>query len=256
MKQQKTLLAITLLASASITGIAHASLIDRGNGLLYDDVLNVTWLQDANYAHTSGYAGTGITGAMDWATAMTWAADLVYGGYSDWRLPTNTPVNGSSFNYTYSLDGSTDMGSNVTSPHSELAYMYHVNLGLKGVSDTAGNDQSDFGIFGNGTYNGVDRNSHGQNNVGLVSDLQNWAYWSDIDFSPSPIDAWAFATYLGIQVNQNKIINQYYAWAVRPGDVTVSSVPVPAAFWLFGSGLIALASFTRRKNKSANLIAA
>jgi len=30
--------------------------------------------------------------------------------------------------------------------------MYYVNLGLKGVYDAAGNIQSDFGIFGNGTY--------------------------------------------------------------------------------------------------------
>ena len=34
-----------------------------------------------------------------------------------------------------------------------------------------------------------------------------------------------------------------YAWAVRDGDV----VPIPAAVWLFGSGLIVLAGFARRK---------
>ena len=33
-----------------------ATLIDRGNGLIYDDAQNITWLQDANYAFTSGYA--------------------------------------------------------------------------------------------------------------------------------------------------------------------------------------------------------
>jgi hypothetical protein len=43
------------------------------------------------------------------------------------------------------------------------------------------------------------------------------------------------------------------------GELTYLSaapVPVPAAAWLFGSGLIGLASFTRRKNNSANLSAA
>ena len=34
-----------------------------------------------------------------------------------------------------------------------------------------------------------------------------------------------------------------YAWAVSDGDV----VPIPAAVWLFGSGLIVLAGFARRK---------
>ena len=29
---------------------ATAALYDRGNGLIYDDVLDITWLQDANYA--------------------------------------------------------------------------------------------------------------------------------------------------------------------------------------------------------------
>ena len=29
-------------------GVANATLWDRGAGLIYDDVLNVTWLQDAN----------------------------------------------------------------------------------------------------------------------------------------------------------------------------------------------------------------
>lgn len=33
------------------------------------------------------------------------------------------------------------------------------------------------------------------------------------------------------------------------GTVNVSSVPVPAAVWLMGSGLIGLAGFSRRKNK-------
>ena len=34
------------------TSMANAALVNRGNGLVYDDVLNVTWLQNANYAAT------------------------------------------------------------------------------------------------------------------------------------------------------------------------------------------------------------
>jgi hypothetical protein len=254
----KKTVTLVFLASAVVTSTSQASLIDRGNGLLYDDVLNVTWLQDANYAHTSGYAGANSLGQMDWSTATTWATDLVYGGYSDWRLASNSPVNGSSFSFNGYLayDGSTDNGYNITGPHAELAYMYHVNLGLKGYFDTTRNVQSDFGIFGNGTYNGVDNTSWGQTNVKLVNNLQNYVYWSGSTYNP-PYTYYAliFDTYNGSQ-SQDYKVNQLYAWAVRPGDVAASSVPVPAAVWLFGSGLIGLASFTRRKNKSSNLIAA
>ena len=38
---------------------AGATLIDRGGGLIYDTVLNITWLQDANYAQTMGYQDVG-----------------------------------------------------------------------------------------------------------------------------------------------------------------------------------------------------
>lgn len=42
-----------------ITGIANATLYERGGGLIYDDFLAITWLQDANYAQTSGYDSDG-----------------------------------------------------------------------------------------------------------------------------------------------------------------------------------------------------
>ena len=59
---------VTLIAAATLasSGAAQAALNDRGGGLLYDDVLNVTWLQDANYAKTSGYDADG---RMNWTAA-------------------------------------------------------------------------------------------------------------------------------------------------------------------------------------------
>jgi hypothetical protein len=239
MKHQKTLLALALLASAATTGTVQASLVDRGNGMLYDNVLNVTWLQDANYAKTSGYDADG---QMTWAAATTWAANLVYGGFSDWRLATNTPVDGSaSYNIGNSYNGTTDVGYNITSPNSELAYMYNVNLGLKDHYSNTGIDQANFGIFGNGTIGG-------QANVGLVNNLQSYAYWSGAEYWTDSVNAWDFITYDGYQNYnyENNQYNQFYAWAVRPGDV--SAVPVPAAFWLFGSGLMGLLGLRRRGN--------
>ncbi len=60
MKYQKILLALALLVSTIGTNTAQASLFDRGNGLLYDDALKVTWLQDANCAKTRGYDTDGL----------------------------------------------------------------------------------------------------------------------------------------------------------------------------------------------------
>ena len=68
-----------------LLGVANATLYDRGGGLIYDDDLNITWLQDANYAKTSDYVDDGN---MTWSDALAWADTLVYGGYDDWRLPT------------------------------------------------------------------------------------------------------------------------------------------------------------------------
>lgn len=67
--------AVSCVALAS-----HAELIDRGNGLIYDSVQNLTWTQDAGM---SGYR-------TSWDDAMAWAANLEFGAYSDWRLPTTS----------------------------------------------------------------------------------------------------------------------------------------------------------------------
>jgi len=45
------------LATACVlsSGVAQAALFDRGGGLIYDDVLKINWLSDANYTQTSNY---------------------------------------------------------------------------------------------------------------------------------------------------------------------------------------------------------
>lgn len=74
-----------LLASVVLSAQpASAALIDRGGGMIYDTDANLTWLQDWNYARTSGYDADGF---MDWPSAVKWAEQLEFGGYTDWRLP-------------------------------------------------------------------------------------------------------------------------------------------------------------------------
>jgi hypothetical protein len=60
-------------------------LIDRGRGLLYDVERDLTWLQDTNYAKTSGHSPDG---QITWDNAKAWVARLNYRGITGWRLPT------------------------------------------------------------------------------------------------------------------------------------------------------------------------
>ncbi len=72
---------LALVGLSVVTLSANAALYDRGNGMIYDDVLDITWLQDANYAQTSGFDADG---RMDWVTASSWAMGLSFGGFTDW----------------------------------------------------------------------------------------------------------------------------------------------------------------------------
>jgi len=78
--------------------------------------------------------------------------------------------------------------------------------------------------------------------VGLFSNVERSFYWQAQDVAT--LYGYTFEMWNGQQGSIDKI-DGYYAWAVHTGDV--SAVPVPAAVWLFGSGLIGLAGFARRR---------
>ena len=147
---------LLLLGTAEITG---AALYEIGVGLIYDDYLEITWLQDANYAQTSGYD---TDGQMNWSDAVDWADQLVYGGYDDWRLPTTVGET-----YEYGYDGTTTTGYNITS--SEMGYMYYENLHNLGYLSTGGNTQQGWGLT----------------NTNPFLNLQRGVYWSGTE--PLPI---------------------------------------------------------------------
>lgn len=103
---------IFVLSLVMVLGIledGNAALWDRGGGLIYDDVLKVTWLQDAGYAYAASSDPDGL-GRMTWSQASAWVDQLNYGDYEDWRLPI-TPGTGSGLIYEgelghlYRIDG-------------------------------------------------------------------------------------------------------------------------------------------------------
>ena len=187
-----------VLALGLISGTAQAALQGRDlNGsagsfeAYYDTDLDITWLADANYAKTSGYDADGL---MTPAAANTWAANLSFTNgvhtYDNWRLPTVNPVNGTSFNYIDTLNGSTDYGYNISKPGtvyagstgSEMAYMFYNTLGNPAYYTPAG---AVSGCFVNSSNTCLD-------NVGPFANLQPYVYWSATEYAPNPTYVWTF----------------------------------------------------------------
>lgn len=238
MLKPNTLSCALVALGALTTNPAQAQLFDRGGGLIYDNTLNVTWLADANYAKTSGYDSDGY---MSWQNAMTWASNLNYfdnvrnATYSDWRLPTITDLGEPGCNYGYS---GTDCGYNVSTAGSELAHLYHGDFANKSLVDTRGQQQADYGL--------IDDPAN-PNDESLFSNIQSYYYWTGTSYNGTGGNAqdhaWYFRASTGEQYYHSKG-TQFYAWAVRDGDV--AAVPLPGAVWLFGSALIGMVFSTRR----------
>jgi len=210
---------IVVMASSSV----NAALIERLGGLAYyDNVADLTWLADANYAQTSGYDSDG---RMNWADANSWAAGLSVGGVDGWRLPSTIDVGNDGGTYANIFQG-VDYGFNILTD-SEMSNMYYNVLGNLAIYDTEGAYLPS--IF----------------NTGQFINLMSYYYWSSTEYVATDGGAWGFVMgNHGYQGDYGQP-DEYYAWAVKTGDV--SAVPVPAAVWLFGSGLIGLVGFARRK---------
>ena len=115
---QKYVLAAVLVLMASG---AQATLIDRGDGFIYDDVQDITWTQNAN-----------INGYDIWAPQMAWAAGYsqihtVYGTVDDWRLPTTLQPDASCSTQSDPGGGLPLQGSGCGCTGSEMGHLFNVD---------------------------------------------------------------------------------------------------------------------------------
>lgn len=189
----------------------EAALIDRSGGFIYDDVLDVTWTQNAN-----------INGYATWDDQVAWADSLsIYDSvrditWSDWRLASSDSNEDGAF-----IDCSS--ASELDCRDNELGYMYYQN----GITSSAS------GPFTNMVHIAYWSGSEWPD--GLCCEAGSGEEWASFFRFGTGADYGAAKT------------NALPAWAVMDGDVAASVVPVPAAVWLFGSALAGLGWLRRRQ---------
>ncbi|NYT00553.1 MAG: PEP-CTERM sorting domain-containing protein [Methanocellales archaeon] len=230
---RKIVLAMTLVMVLGIVVSAEAMLYDRGGGLIYCDTLDITWLQDVNYAKTSEYD---LDGWMTWDEAMTWANNLTYYDsvrdviWGDWRLPTTVdgamvfgfegdPDGDGDYNYTY--------GYNLA--NSEMGHLFFNELGNKAYRATDGTSpQPGWGLSETGDF----------------INLQPSIYWSSTEQASYPGAAWFFDFKMGYQISNLQDLT-LCAWAVRDGDISAAPVPEPGTMSLIVMGLLGIVSLSK-----------
>ena len=175
-----------IIDSTTLNFKTLAVLENRGGGLIYDPNQNMTWLQDADYAKTSGYDADGV---MNWDEAYAWAQNVLYYDsarniyWQDMRLP----------------DSHSGGYYGCTNPE-EYAGLY---TALGGGFDN----------YGDG------RNATIENQT-IFSNVSAGWYWTNTNRILNEYNAWGYSFDLSYFSNTITRTDGQHAWLVRSGDVS------------------------------------
>lgn len=220
----------TTLKARDISGHAVA-LNDTRAAFFYDTVTNLTWVANLQLSGLQ----------QDWALANQWADGLLYGGYSDWRLPQvadSSRIGCESGPYFSGGNCGYNVLTEANGKYSEWAHLYFVTLGNTSYCDPVASTAT---TCTHVTGNDRPKNS-GYFQLDPVFNLFDVRYWAQQEYpTGGRTTAWYFDMYDGSQGFAPKTDRSsiYFASAVREGDVLVqdpdqNSVPEPA------SGLLVL----------------
>jgi hypothetical protein len=166
-------------------------------------------------ADLSWTTNANINGLMTWQEANDWAATLEIDGVGGWRLPTTLQPDASCGSQFDPGGGFDVQGYGTGCTGSEMGNLFNV----EGVTAAL---------------------------PGLFDSVQSGRYWSSTEYAPVTGYAWDFDFNFGDQDVSTKVSGGF-AWAVQSGNV--GEVPVPAAVWLFGSGLLGLIGLGRQRRR-------
>jgi len=147
----------------------------------YDDVLDITWLTDADLGHGN------------WDNRMEWASGLNILGFDDWRLPSMSVAAGLLTGTTTSVVDCSS-ATELACRDNELGYMFYYNMGGSNGDDKTG-DQ---------TVDGV-----------LLTNVHAF-HWSVTAFDSGV--HWYFVFHNGHNARSSDF-RYFSGWAVRSGDV-------------------------------------
>ena len=244
MRKRLLILLAAVFLLAGLVGVSQAELVTIGTASYLDSDYNLIYDDDDN-----GHGGGGLVwldytyNKANWSGMSAWAAGLgsqltvtLKPGYTTdidwttgWRLP-DTVDGPYVYGYEDDLDG--DGVYNYTGGYnlanSEMGHLYYTELDNLGRIDTSGDVQPGCGLENTGDFEHLIR--------------YGYYYWSGTEYEAISDNAWLFSMSTGVQDYGHENYSQY-GLAVHSGQV----VPVPGAIWLFGSGLIGLATLGSRK---------